>query len=270
MVIESGTWHHGLMARWWAEFVATAEPEELNYFRAAIRKFGEPALDLGCGAGRILIPMLADGFDVDGSDVSADMIAEARGLAVKNGFSPGLTVAPMHGLELARKYRTIYMCGAWGIGARRDQDREALRRAYRHLEPGGALLIANHWFPYGEYNDEQWALWLPRHRGDIPREWKSEGERRTTSDGDEIEMFFRLGELNPLLQRTTLQMRARLWHGGQVVKEEAHDLHENLYFAQEILLLLEGAGFRDVVVEGGYTGQPATPDDGMAVFVARK
>lgn len=272
MVADSGTWHHGLMARWWAEFVP-AEPGELDYFRGAIRKFGEPALDVGCGAGRILIPMLADGFDVDGSDVSADMIAEARALAAKNGFSPGLTVAPMHELELARKYRTIYMCGAWGIGARRDQDREALRRAYRHLEPGGALLIANHWFPYGGYgegDEPRWARWLPGHRADIPREWPSEGERRTTSDGDEIEMFFRVGDLNPLLQRTTLQMRARLWHKGQVIKEEAHDLYENLYFAQEILVLLEGAGFRDVVVEGGYTGQPATADDGMAVFVARK
>jgi SAM-dependent methyltransferase len=269
VVVESGTWHHGLMARWWAEFVPV-EPGEVDYFRSAIRKFGEPVLDLGCGAGRILMPMLAEGFDIDGSDVSADMIAEARALAAKNGFSPGLTVEPTHELDLARKYRTIYMCGVFGIGGRRDHDREALRRAFRHLEPGGALLIANHWFPYGEYTDEQWALWLPGHRGDIPREWKAEGERRTTSDGDEIEMFFRLGELNPLLQRTTLQMRARLWHGGQIVKEEAHDLHENLYFAQEILLVLADAGFRDVVVEGGYTGQPATPDDGMVVFVARK
>jgi SAM-dependent methyltransferase len=269
VVVESGTWHHGLMARWWAEFVPV-EPGEVDYFRSAIRKFGEPVLDLGCGAGRILMPMLAEGFDIDGSDVSADMIAEARALAAKNGFSPGLTVEPTHELDLARKYRTIYMCGVFGIGGRSDHDREALRRAFRHLEPGGALLIANHWFPYGEYTDEQWALWLPGHRGDIPREWKAEGERRTTSDGDEIEMFFRLGELNPLLQRTTLQMRARLWHGGQIVKEEAHDLHENLYFAQEILLVLADAGFRDVVVEGGYTGQPATPDDGMVVFVARK
>ncbi|MEP6752590.1 MAG: class I SAM-dependent methyltransferase [Candidatus Dormiibacterota bacterium] len=269
MVIESGTWHHGLMARWWAEFVA-AEPEELAYFRAAIRKFGEPALDLGCGAGRILIPILAGGFDVDGSDVSADMVAEARALAVKNGHSPGLTVEPMHELDLPRRYRTIYMCGAFGIGSRRDQDLEALRRAYRHLEPEGALLIANHWFPYGEADEKRWSRWLPGHRADLPREWPTEGERRTTSDGDEIEMFFRMGDLNPLQQLTRLQMRARLWHEGQIVKEEAHDLHENLYFAQEILLMLDDAGFKDVVIEGGYTGQPATPDDGMVVFVARR
>src|SRR5258706_6845677 len=130
MVVDAGTWHHGLMARWWAEFVATAEPEELDYARAAIRKFGEPALDLGCGAGRILIPMLADGFDVDGSDVSADMIEQARGLAAKSGFSPRLSSEPAHALDLTRIYRTIYMCGVFGIGGRRDHDREALRRIF--------------------------------------------------------------------------------------------------------------------------------------------
>jgi hypothetical protein len=176
----------------------------------------------------------------------------------------------MHELELERRYRTIYMCGAFGIGSRRDQDREALRRSYRHLESGGALLIANHWFPYGEADEQRWARWLPGHRADIPRDWPEEGERRTTSDGDDIEMFFRLGDLNPLLQRATLQMRARLWRGGEIVKEEAHDLHENLYFAQEVLLQLEEAGFRDVEVQGGYTGLPATSDDGMVTFVGRK
>ena len=113
-------------------------------------------------------------------------------------------------------------------------------------------------------------MWMRERRTNIPKPWPSEGERRTTSDGDEIEMFFRLGDLNPLLQRATLQMRARLWHEGQIVKEEAHDLHENLYFAQEILLMLDEAGFRDVVVEGGYTGLPATPDDGNVCFVAVK
>ena len=53
-------------------------------------------------------------------------------------------------------------------------------------------------------------------------------------------------------------------------KEEEYSLKENLYFAQEILLLLDEAGFRDVAVEGGFTGRPAAPDDGMVVFVARK
>jgi SAM-dependent methyltransferase len=270
MASDSGTWHHGLMARWWAEFVATGEPGELDYFRAAIRKFGEPALDLGCGAGRILIPMLADGFDVDGSDVSADMVAEARALAVKNGFSPRLSSEPAHELNLTRRYRTIYMCGVFGIGGRRDHDREALRRIFRHLEPDGALVIANHWFPYGEWNATQWARWLRGNREDIPSEWPAEGERRKTADGDEIELVSRLLNLDPLEQVYESQVRLRLWSNGKIVKEEEYSLKENLYFAQEVLLLLDEAGFSDIAVEGGYSGRPAVADDPMVAFVARK
>lgn len=269
MAERSGTWHYGLVARWWAEF-NMAKPEELDYFRAAVRKFGEPALDLGCGAGRFLLPLLAEGIDVDGSDISGDMIAELESRAAKAGLKPRLTVQPMHNLEADRTYRTIFICGALGIGGSRNHDLEALRRAYRHLTPGGALLITDHELPYGRQDEKQWALWLPGHRVRIPGEWPTEGDRRTTADGDEIELSARLAELDPLNQRRTLEMRARLWHEGQIVKEEYHSLEECWYFAQEILLMLEVAGFRDVAIEGNYTGQPATADDGMVVFVARK
>jgi len=269
VIAESGTWHYGLIARWWAEF-NVADPEELTYFRAAIRKFGEPALDLACGTGRILVPLLADGLHVDGCDISADMIAAAEAQAAKHGFAPRLTVQPMHELDLSRTYRTIYMCGAFGIGGRRDHDREALRRAYRRLQPGGALLIANHHLPYADPDENGWAQWLPGRRIGIPQEWPTKSDRRRTSDGDEIELVSRLAEFDPLAQRRTLEMRARQWRGGQVVKEESYRLQESLYFAQEILLLLDEAGFHDLAVEGGYTGRPATADDGMVTFVARR
>lgn len=268
MVAEFGTWHHGLIARLWAEFnVATSE--ELSYFEAAIRRFGEPALDLGCGTGRILFPLLAKRIDVDGSDISKDMIVLAKAEAVKRGVNPRLIVQPMHELDIPRRYRTIYMCGAFGLGGRRDYDREAVKRAYRHLEPGGALLITNLNLPYDD-DEAGWAKWLPGHRTDMPGEWPTEGNRRTASDGDDIETFFRVGDLDPLEQRTTYQMRARLWHAGRVVKEEEYSLRINIYFAQEVLLMLSEAGFRDVEVEAGYSRRPATADDGMVAFVARK
>lgn len=266
---QSGTWHYGLIARWWAEF-NTAEPEELAYFRAAIQKYGEPALDVGCGTGRILLPLLSDGVDIDGSDVSADMIDFAKDRVKKAGLASRLAVQPMHQLDLGRSYRTIFMCGSFGIGGRRDHDREALWRVYRHLEPGGALLIANHEFPYANRDEKGWARWLPGHPELIPREWPAEGDRRTTSDGHEIELLSRLTEFDRLAQRHVFEMRARLWHGGQVVKEESYSLKENLYFAQEILLLLDEAGFREVGVESYCSGRPATADDAVVAFVARK
>jgi SAM-dependent methyltransferase len=265
---DFGTWHYGLIARWWAEF-NVAEPDELSYLRAAIEKFGVPALDLGCGTGRILFPLIAAGLEVDGSDISADMIAVAEREAVKRRVSPTLTVQPMHMLDLGRKYWTIYMCGSFGIGGRRDYDREALEKAYRHLEPGGALLITNFGMPYVD-DEEGWARWQPGHRGELPGEWPAEGERRTASNGDEIELLFRVAELDPFEQRTTYQIRARLWHHGEIVKEEEHSITINIYLVQEVLTILDEAGFRDVAVEAGYTGRAATADDGKVTFVARK
>jgi len=262
---QSGTWHYGLIARWWAEF-NKAEPNELDYYRSAIRKFGEPVLDLGCGTGRFLVPLSAEGFDVDGVDVSADMIEAARA-QLPASRAAHLSVQALHELRLDRTYRTAYMCGVFGIGGSRDLDNQAMHRAYQHLDPGGALLII-HQLPYDA--EEGWPDWLPGHRATYPEPWPDQGSRRRTVDGDEIELLTRVAEFDPLEQQVVLAMRARLWREGSVVKEESYMLKSCLYFAQEILLMLANAGFRDVVIEGDYTGKPATGDDGNVIFVARR
>ncbi len=181
------TWHHGLMARWWAEF-NVAEPRELAYYRAAIERFGQPALDLGCGAGRLLVPLMAAGLDLDGSDLSADMIARAAELAAEQGLQPLLRAQAIHELDLPRRYRTIFMCGVIGLGGTREQDRLGLRRVFEHLTPGGALIFS-HDLPYSDADRIRWERWLPGHRADVPRAWAAEGERRATHDGDEIELM---------------------------------------------------------------------------------
>jgi sugar phosphate isomerase/epimerase len=85
-----------------------------------------------------------------------------------------------------------------------------------------------------------------------------------------MELEGRLAALDPIAQRHTLEMRARLWHDGSIAREETSRLSESLYFVQEILLLLEDAGFRDVTVESGYAGTPVTPEDAIVMIVARK
>ena len=266
---DSGTWHYGLVARWWAEFNEPTEPE-VDYLRAAIEQHGQPALDLGCGNGRLLLPLLQAGLDVDGADISADMVDYAREAAVRAGFAPNLMAQPMHELDMPRRYRTIFSVGAFALGGNRLNEREALRRAYRQLVPGGVLLI-NLELPYAGLSEEQWALWLPGHRqGVLPRAWPETGDRRRTADGDEIELITRTAELDPLEQRLTFEMRARRWRDDQLVEEESGRVLISLYFAQEVLQLLREVGFEELRVESGYTGRPATPEDSEVMFVARR
>ena len=250
-----GTWHYGLIARWWAEF-NVAEPHELAYFREAIRRFGKPALDLGCGTGRILLPLLEEGFDVDGADVSADMIAQARRLAKARGLEPRLAVQRMHELVADRAYRVIYACGAFGIGSSTAQDVEALRRVHAALSDGGALLITDHELPRSER----------KPRGD----WPASGDRRRLSDGDEIELISRLTAVYGPPQRLTREIRARLWRNGELITEELGRLTETDYSVEELRHMLHDAGFGDVRVVANYTDRDPNPEDEMVSFVARK
>src|SRR4051794_22905282 len=138
------TWHYGLVASWWAEF--NVDGPEIEYFRRHVER-GQPALDVACGTGRLLIPFLQAGLDVDGCDVSKDMIELCRERASREGLSPALFVQPMHELDPPRRYRTIFVCGGFGLGTTRDQDPEALRRLHPCLEPGRTLLL-HHESPY--------------------------------------------------------------------------------------------------------------------------
>jgi SAM-dependent methyltransferase len=263
-----GTWHYGLIARWWAD-TNEADPSEVVYYADAIRRHGQPALDVGCGTGRLLLPLLALGLDIDGTDISGDMLAFAAARAEAQGHSPRLIESATHELDLERAYRTIFLCGVFGIGASREQDKEALRRLHSYLQPGGALLI-EHWLPYADRSEESWARWLPGHRSDVPREFPTRGERRRLRDGDELELMSRVVAFEPLSQRHVLEMKARLLRGDVVILEETSRLSENLYFAQELVGMLHDAGFEDVVLEGAHTGVRATEDDATVVLVARR
>ena len=149
MSTQPQTWHYGLVARWWAEF---SEPgPEIEYFQRHVEA-GQPALDLACGTGRLLIPYLKAGLDVDGCDISPDMIACCREAAEREGLTPNLYAQAMHELDLPRRYRTIFVCGGWGLGSSREQDAEALRRIFAHLEPGGLLVLDNE-VPYVQLGD---------------------------------------------------------------------------------------------------------------------
>jgi SAM-dependent methyltransferase len=260
------TWHHGLVARWWAEF--NVDGPEIDYFRRHVER-GQPALDVACGTGRLLIPYLRDGLDVDGCDVSADMIELCGVRAAREAVSPTLLVQPMHELDPPRRYRTIYVCGGFGLGSTRDQDAQALRRFHECLEPGGTLVLDNE-NPYA--GGSPWRYWQAEGRTGIPREWEplEEAERRRAADGSEIALQSRVIEFDPLEQCTTYEMRAGLWRDGELVQREEHALRLNLYFMHEVLLLLERAGFADILVHGDYVEEPPGPETRFVAFVARR
>ena len=258
------TWHHGLIAKWWAEF--NEGGPEVEFFRRYVEA-GQPALDLGCGTGRLLLPWLRAGLDVDGCDLSPDMIALCREAVEREGLRTNLYVQGIHELDLPRRYRTIVVCGALGLGGRRDDAAEGLRRIYEHLETGGVFVVDNE-VPYADGNG--WQYWSRSGAKELPRPWGEPGERRRGSDGAEYALSARLVALDPLEQQTMFEMRAWMWRDGELVAEEEHRLDMTLYFTREIVLMLELAGFVDIQLRAGYEDREPTAADDFVVFIAHK
>lgn len=261
------TWHYGLIAKWWAEFNDGFRPHEIPYFQRYIERDGEPALDVACGTGRLLIPYLRTGLDVDGCDVSADMVELCREKAARQGLSPTLFVQAMHELDPPRSYRTIFVCGAFGLGSTREQDVQSLGRLYENLEPGGTLLVDIE-VPYAD--GKLWQYWLKDERAELPEAAGRPQSLRPASDGSQLGLRSRIVELNPLAQRVTYEMHAEQWRDEVLEAEQDHVLNIGLYFKNELLLMLERAGFADVVVEGDHNDAEATSDDPFIVFIAKR
>ena len=264
---EPQTWHYGLIAKWWSEFNDDFRPHELPYFRKFIEDDGQPALDVACGSGRLLLPYLRAGLDVDGCDVSADMVAVCREKAEREGLSPNLYVQPMHELDAAahvpddlrlRLVRAREHARAGSRGAR------ALPRP---PEPGRDA-AASTWRSRTRTR-AQWKYWLQGERASLPEAARPPRQRRRASDGAEYALSSRIVDLDPLSQHVKLEMHVERWRDDVLEAEEEHVLDICLYFPNELRLMLERAGFSDVVVHGEHTEREPTSADDFLVFVAR-
>lgn len=249
------TWHHGLIAEWWAAMNLDG-PEIEAYGRHVER--GQPALDAGCGAGRLLVPWRRAGLEVDGCDASADMLAQCRARLDAEGLDATLWVAPLHALEPPRAYRTIVVCGVFGLGSTRAQDERAIRILYEALEPGGTLVLDNE-VPYS--NPRRWSWWA--EPPELPRPWPADADRGLAPDGSELALRSRTLAVDPLDQSVRLEMRAEQIVDGAVVATEEHELTMRMWFRDELVMALRHAGFATVEV-----GQGAGPH--TLVYVARK
>jgi SAM-dependent methyltransferase len=266
MTVTPQTWHYGVIADYWAEFNDEFRAFEIPYFQRHVERGDGPALEVACGTGRLLVPLLRAGLDVDGCDVSADMVARCREKAAREGFEPTLWAQPMHELDPPRRYKTIYVCGAIGLGSTREQDAEALRRFRECLEPGGTLLIDTE-MPYADANE--WQYWLKEKRAELPRPEREPTGRKRASDGSEYALSARLVDVDPVEQLLTYGMWAQRWRDGELEAEERYALTTRLYFKHELVLMLKAAGFTHVEVQGDHNDAPATPDDDFLVFVAK-
>jgi len=253
----------GLAAATWDPSGGDAAQDDHDFILHLLENQHGPALDVGCGTGRLLLRYLRAGFDVDGIDTSADMLAICRRKAEPLGVMPNLYQQAMQQLELPRRYATIYIpCGTFCLVTNRSEAWETLIRLYAHLDDGGVLVFNLFWpfadgeplstNPLGKYGEwgELWSHVQP--------------------DGSVIAQHLMRVNIDRAEQLFTARRRYQRLVSGRVVAEEIFDANERWYFQHEMLLMLERAGFQDLQVKGNWTDQPFAEPHTTTVYLARK
>lgn len=138
--------------RWAAyyDIIHQGLPGEAEFYVGQATRKGGTALELGCGTGRIAIPMAMSGVNVVGLDNSKPMLDRCRVKKRAIGKTPGtlkLVHADMTDFDLgtafdfiAMPYRTVMHL------LTQDEQRRCLRTVRRHLKTDGVFAL-NLWVP---------------------------------------------------------------------------------------------------------------------------
>jgi ubiquinone/menaquinone biosynthesis C-methylase UbiE len=224
----------------------TSDWPDRAFFRDIILDDGQPALDVGCGTGRLLLDYLADGMDVEGVDVSPEMLDICRSKAKDLGLRPKLYQASMEALNLGRNYRTVFVpSSSFQLVTELSAALEALKRFYAHLEPGGTLVMSI--MDVASDSSEKWVLMAEQTRPDdglLVRRWARSSYDATTQ-----------------LEHT--EDRYELVKDGEVITSEMYRRSPATrgYTLDQISDMLVKTGYVNVRGVSGFTSEPASPED---------
>ncbi len=249
---DGGYEYRGLIAAAWDLLRGdySAWPDRA-FYREIIERDGEPALDVGCGTGRLVLDYAAAGLDVDGVDVSPEMLAICREKARPMGISPSIYEQAMQSLDLPRRYRTIFVpSSSFQLLTDEADARAAMRRFFEHLLPGGVLVMPFMTLWSGEPpEDGAWS------------EWYVTAQRERPDDGALVRRWQRARyDMTPQFEHT--EDRYEVIAGGEIVQTEEHRRSPaaRWYTQAQASALYAAAGFVDVRMTSGFTHEPADAD----------
>lgn len=119
-----------------------AEPEIARFFIDSAKEFGQPVLELASGSGNILIPLAEAGIDIQGIDISDQMLRACKGKAAERKTKVKIAKGDIRGFELDRQFSLIYIAGNSLQHLNTvDEISACFRSVRRHLEANGRFIL---------------------------------------------------------------------------------------------------------------------------------
>ncbi|MGB4862924.1 MAG: class I SAM-dependent methyltransferase [Tepidiformaceae bacterium] len=224
---------------------------DVEFYTELALASGRSALELGCGTGRLLIPLARAGVSVTGLDLAQPMLAVAAERIAKEppALQKRITLVEGNMVEfaLARRFDLAFIAFRSFMFLTEPADqRRCLECIHAHLEPGGRLAI--------DIFDPRLDLLTPTQPVD---DWTSLGGARHPVSNNMVEVH-----VADRSNDTVAQVFEEIWRftelddAGEVLRQEEEVLRMRWTYRHEMRYLLELCGF---TVEAEYSDYDKSP-----------
>lgn len=240
-----------------------ASRKDVDFYVELARASGGPVLELGCGTGRILLPIAAAGLPIVGLDLAEPMLARCRAKLEREPREVQQRVrllrASMTNFDLGETFPLITAPFRSFQHLRAVDDQLAcFRSAHRHLQPGGKLVLD---FFHTD----------PRRMHDPAFTRESQGYPEVAlPDGRKLRLTERIAAFHRAEQTNDVELIYNVTHPGGRTERLVMAFTVRYFFRYEVEHLLARCGFRVVEVFGDYDRSPLADASPEMIFVAGK
>ena len=217
------------------------------FYRQLAQEAGGPVLELGCGTGRVLLPIAALGIPCVGVDASPAMLAVLRGKNPPPNLE--LVQASMETFDVGARRFALVTCPfrAFQHLLTVDAQLAALANVRRHLAPGGA-------FAFDVFDPKLAWIAAPADTERLDATFMIDGVETRRFASTRVDLATQVMEV-------TFRFEPAQTDGNTIVRLR-------WFYRYEIEHLLARVGFTDLTIYGGYDRRPWKPE-GETVIIAR-
>lgn len=224
---------------------------DIEFYADRLKSCKGRILEPATGTGRMLIPLIEKGFEVDGFDCSKEMLHICENNCRMRNLKPNLFEARMESFSQEKKYAAIIVpTGTFLLLQERADSIKALQNFYKHLSNGGKLII-------DIFLQANISIGISSTR------------TFQCDNGDIITLDKKIVQGDYINQFTISHTRYEKWRDGVLLETELEYFPLRWYGVEEFKLILENIGFQEIVISSDYKfGQYPLNADKVITFEA--
>ncbi|MDE0686460.1 MAG: class I SAM-dependent methyltransferase [Candidatus Poribacteria bacterium] len=250
------------------DYYATGLKGDIQFYVEEVQKTGGPVLDLGCGTGRILIPVAESGITIVGLDRSQAMLTmlekKVTQLNIETQRRIELVKGDMHNFSLERSFKLImipYRSFMHLLSV--EKQRQALCCIRAHLTEGGCLV-------FNLFDPQEGYIPTDIDSGSFGPALRKESEFISPYTGHSV-IVWGTYKHDPELQMIVVRnLFEELSDSGRVVSRTYSNPFSLRYFYRyEMEYLLQLCGYRVKTLYGSFQREPFKPGSEQ-IWVAQR